>query len=65
MNCPKCGLDITMGYVRQIFCSGLCNRENFETVKSKLIWGVGEPNKKKLSKVKPKDLCAFYLIGEG
>ena len=43
----------------------ILNRENSEIVESKLIWGVSERNKQKLSKVKPKDLCAFYLIGEG
>ena len=43
----------------------ILNRENFETVKNKLVWGVSERHKKNLLKAKPKDLCAFYLITDG
>lgn len=49
-----------------IMSNWLCilNRENFETVKSKLVWGVAERHKKILVRTKPGDVCAFYLIGE-
>lgn len=43
----------------------ILNRENFETVRKEQVWGVAERHKKQLSKAKPGELCAFYLISEG
>lgn len=47
--------------------SWLCilNRENFEIVKKRFVWGVSERHKKVLAKAKPGDTCAFYTISEG
>jgi len=46
--------------------SWLCilNRDNFEIVKKKLVWGVALRHSGQLAKAKPGDKCAFYLIGE-
>lgn len=46
--------------------SWLCilNRTNFEIVKQNLIWGVSDHHMSELTRVKPGELCAFYLISE-
>jgi predicted RNA-binding protein len=43
----------------------ILNRENFEAVRKEQVWGVAERHKKQLSRAKPGELCAFYLIAEG
>ena len=38
--------------------------ENYEVVKSNLLWGVSERHKDKLYQIKPHDLLVLYVIGE-
>jgi len=52
-------------YAAMAFWLCILNRENFEAIKEKHIWGVVERHKKQLNKAKPGELCAFYLIADG
>lgn len=40
------------------------NKENWEIVKNKNIWGVSERNKNKISQVAHGDIIVFYIVGE-
>ena len=42
----------------------ILNRENFEAVKKKKVWGVSERHKNQIYKTKVGDKLAFYLISE-